>query len=87
MGDSTHTVPSTSLRSGGGTIPSGTVSAASQSAIAELPALLPELFINRELSWLDFNSRVLELAGQSSVPFSSAPDFCRSWPRISTSSS
>ncbi|MBX3071319.1 MAG: polyphosphate kinase 1 [Thermomicrobiales bacterium] len=34
----------------------------------DLPPLLPELFINRELSWLDFNARVLTVAQQSSVP-------------------
>lgn len=33
-----------------------------------LPPLLPELFINRELSWLDFNARVLTIAHQSTVP-------------------
>ncbi len=34
----------------------------------ELPPLLPDLFINRELSWLEFNSRVLQIAHQPSVP-------------------
>ncbi len=33
-----------------------------------LPPLLPELFVNRELSWLDFNARVLQIAHKTSVP-------------------
>src|SRR6202022_3941953 len=28
----------------------------------------PELYVNRELSWLDFNDRVLQLAEDESVP-------------------
>ena len=36
---------------------------------AELPALdSPDLYVNREVSWLDFNERVLELAEDESVP-------------------
>ena len=31
-------------------------------------ARLPELFVNRELSWLQFNERVLELAEDESTP-------------------
>ncbi len=28
----------------------------------------PELYVNRELSWLDFNDRVLQLAQDESLP-------------------
>ena len=28
----------------------------------------PELYVNRELSWLDFNERVLALAEDESIP-------------------
>jgi polyphosphate kinase len=37
-----------------------------EDSVSEL--LAPELYINRELSWLDFNERVLELAEDQSVP-------------------
>src|ERR671911_703255 len=38
-------------------------------ATREAPALdSPELFVNREVSWLQFNERVLELAEDDSVP-------------------
>src|SRR6266542_4540200 len=34
------------------------------------PALDPRLYINRELSWLEFNQRVLDEAGDASLPIS-----------------
>src|SRR5690554_2014055 len=34
----------------------------------ELPELGPDNYINRELSWLQFNRRVLELAQDESIP-------------------
>src|SRR5687767_11866458 len=38
-------------------------------ATPEAPALdSPELFVNREVSWLQFNERVLELAEDDSTP-------------------
>jgi polyphosphate kinase len=36
----------------------------------------PALYFNRELSWLDFNQRVLELAEDSSVPLLERVRFC-----------
>src|SRR5436305_2827646 len=36
----------------------------------------PALYFNRELSWLDFNERVLELAEDSSVPLLERINFC-----------
>ena len=40
-----------------------------QPAAAQAPALdAPELYFNRELSWLDFNERVLELAEDENTP-------------------
>src|ERR671917_2830343 len=39
----------------------------------------PSLYFNRELSWLDFNDRVLQLAEDSSVPLLERLKFCAIW--------
>src|ERR671911_138050 len=44
------------------------VGAITKSNSADLPPLEPEMFINRELSWLDFNNRVLFEAKESTNP-------------------
>ena len=36
----------------------------------------PSLYINRELSWLDFNDRVLQLAEDDEVPLLERVKFC-----------
>jgi polyphosphate kinase len=46
--------------------PAGDGRSASGSAVAELTE--PSLYVNRELSWLDFNDRVLQLAEDESLP-------------------
>ncbi len=45
-----------------------TMSIDTQEMQALLPALTPETFINRELSWIEFNRRVLAQARDSSLP-------------------
>src|SRR5438105_1300755 len=45
-------------------------------AIAEARHQSGERFLNRELSWLDFNSRVLDLACDDSVPLLERVRFC-----------
>ncbi len=42
-------------------------------------ATAPELFFNRELSWLDFNDRVLQLAEDPSAPLLERLKFCAIW--------
>src|SRR5258705_13842902 len=37
------------------------------------------LYFNRELSWLDFNERVLQLAEDASVPLMERVKFCAIW--------
>ncbi|MDQ2675603.1 MAG: polyphosphate kinase 1, partial [Actinomycetota bacterium] len=39
----------------------------------------PDLYFNRELSWLDFNDRVLQLAEDESVPLLERVKFCAIW--------
>jgi polyphosphate kinase len=39
----------------------------------------PSLYFNRELSWLDFNDRVLQLAEDESVPLLERVKFCAIW--------
>jgi len=39
----------------------------------------PSLYFNRELSWLDFNDRVLQLAEDASVPLFERVKFCAIW--------
>src|SRR3954447_10946783 len=39
----------------------------------------PDRFFNRELSWLDFNDRVLQLAEDESVPLLERLKFCAIW--------
>ena len=39
----------------------------------------PSLYLNRELSWLDFNDRVLELAEDWRVPLLERVKFCAIW--------
>ncbi len=39
-----------------------------KSTPSDLPALTPENYINRELSWIDFNQRVLAQAKDESIP-------------------
>ncbi len=39
----------------------------------------PSLYFNREVSWLDFNDRVLQLAEDTSVPLLERVKFCAIW--------
>src|SRR6476646_6857939 len=56
------------------------VEAASQAYEPPAPDLEDSsLYFNRELSWLDFNDRVLQLAEDSSVPLLERVKFCAIW--------
>jgi polyphosphate kinase len=44
--------------------------------IAEINTADPSLYLNRELSWLDFNERVLQLAEDERVPLLERVKFC-----------
>src|SRR5207302_8739394 len=46
------------------------------SAAGEEPGDGPSLYFNRELSWLDFNDRVLQLAEDPTVPLLERVKFC-----------
>src|SRR4051794_19842202 len=39
----------------------------------------PSLYFNREVSWLDFNDRVLQLAEDPAVPLLERVKFCAIW--------
>ena len=47
--------------------------------LAAQPEVRPELFFNRELSWLDFNDRVLQLAEDEATPLLERLKFCAIW--------
>jgi polyphosphate kinase len=46
---------------------------------AEPDLAAPSLYFNRELSWLDFNERVLQLAEDATVPLLERVKFCAIW--------
>jgi polyphosphate kinase len=57
-----------------------TIEAAAPRAEPEAPDLEDSsLYFNRELSWLDFNDRVLQLAEDASVPLLERIKFCAIW--------
>src|SRR3954452_15205846 len=57
-----------------------TIEAAAPRAASEAPDLEDHsLYFNRELSWLDFNDRVLQLAEDASVPLLERVKFCAIW--------
>jgi polyphosphate kinase len=47
--------------------------------VTDTVATSPELFFNRELSWLDFNDRVLQLAEDERTPLLERLKFCAIW--------
>ena len=52
---------------------------ATEAAVAVPDLESPELYFNRELSWLEFNDRVLQLAEDPSVPLLERMKFCAIW--------
>src|SRR5436190_11757820 len=55
-----------------------------EAATPPISRLVPDLedsslYFNRELSWLDFNDRVLQLAEDASVPLLERANFCAIW--------
>ena len=54
----------------------GTVMTAAHDGAPETPLVDPSLYLNRELSWLDFNDRVLQLAEDDRVPLLERVKFC-----------
>jgi polyphosphate kinase len=50
-----------------------------ETAVAAPDLDASELYFNRELSWLDFNDRVLQLAEDDSVPLLERVKFCAIW--------
>ena len=44
--------------------------------MAKTPVAASGTLLNRELSWLDFNARVLELAADESMPLLERVKFC-----------
>src|SRR5215213_1656387 len=51
-------------------------SASGATALVGTSSGVDERYLNRELSWLDFNERVLALAADSSVPLLERVKFC-----------
>src|SRR3954453_15597905 len=66
----------TDFRLTGAETPAVAAPPASQNPAGPDSLELPSLYINRELSWLDFNQRVLELAEDEEVPLLERLRFC-----------
>ena len=54
----------------------GTIAAARRDEVGAAELDDPSLYFNRELSWIEFNQRVLELAEDPSVPLLERVKFC-----------
>jgi polyphosphate kinase len=67
-GDREHQIHGTSVLK--------TIAGDSTGAAVEQPLSDPSLYLNRELSWLDFNDRVLQLAEDERVPLLERVKFC-----------